>query len=1270
MTDWKIGHILNVKINKRIFLKVERIEEKKTNNNLNIKNFKFKVNIKSINKENTDLILDGKNIDYVREALIEIFQNVKKTFKRNEGPAYIQVNLSFDGLKKLYLKSGIVPLFDKHSKNVVFWLINQLDQVEQSSENLVFTKNFVVDFIVVKTKQPKGKFNIITTNNYKSKFSKLTFLSLSQIKLNIFFMNLLKEGLVDMKLLFDEFYIDEISNCQLISIYFGVLYHDNQCDMKKTITFIKKNFNNVLEFEKKFISDYKLLSREYLQKQKLTYVLSHISKLIKKDILIFLQKNEFTRKLIFTTSLFKDSLPIKLLLSDDHIRFIYDQCNLQEKNKTFCDFCLKSFQNIKLHKCKRKKCINCNLYLKCITTDVKENICASDSVKDINVQCLHCKKLITNKECFQRHQLLSVTMCKRIQFCIKCNNYYTHREVHLCGEFFCPKCFTTHPKQIFCAVKQKKKKIISNKVFICDISFQGENIESITLTEFHEKDELTVYRFIKKDLFYSKSIISKNNLVEIKTDRIDFSASLNIENVLQELEILNCCPLILLETRSLRKLIWSLDISHFKICSRDKVIYKLIGKYYSIYSIESYVDIDKVYICKLLNIQVCPLYLIPLPNDVRTCLNNNINNVEIQHYLKNYKNSDIDMFEYIMGYTKEIKRINSLSLSEYDRNCSINTLIVFQKALDATNSFVQDLTRKMNTMLSKQEQELNTLFSFKSFSSCVFTIFLSCLEKQKIPTLPSCYPGNIKNTSKYEISFCNILNIYHSSKYKNHTIKSYVNNDGRQYQKGVYTCDWYCKECKTAIFIEGSFKYVCNTHGNKGTDKIKKRKIECLAKRGKRKRKNFISNARKEIKNVIVVGQCCIEQDEYNFDFVSSNLYYKNFGKDVLEEIKNYEKSDYDRMNYQRCMQPPITVFLKKEFKSNGISKASKFDIDSAYLSVLTHDSFELPTSNIPNKILVNNDANKFFHNLNTNCNDFAMVQGFVISDKKYTLPFLPIRSEANGINYSHCYECKIENDCKHTDKKRGFYTQGYLRDFLYIKSMGYNVRVNQLIYFPSKHNEDLHLLASELMLYRKDECKFVRKISKQAALIGLGRFALNVGKSVSLSNNEILETNQELCLAIEKNEIESIDVLKNYVVSHKKQKISNYENAKISSKLNCSSLLFGSVSNYVRLELFRIYRYIQDNFKNTYILRLDTDSLMIAFEDISESLKFNEYMKTSKFKYKIEVENIKLLINNGRKSYYYRTDEKQFLKVTGLSISVYERNNVLHCDKFKFKPA
>ena len=47
MTDWKIGQILNVRINNNFLLNVERIEEKKINKRLNIKNFKFKVNIDS-----------------------------------------------------------------------------------------------------------------------------------------------------------------------------------------------------------------------------------------------------------------------------------------------------------------------------------------------------------------------------------------------------------------------------------------------------------------------------------------------------------------------------------------------------------------------------------------------------------------------------------------------------------------------------------------------------------------------------------------------------------------------------------------------------------------------------------------------------------------------------------------------------------------------------------------------------------------------------------------------------------------------------------------------------------------------------------------------------------------------------------------------------------------------------------------------------------------------------------------------------------------------
>ena len=80
MTDWKIGQILNVRINNNFLLNVERIEEKKINKRLNIKNFKFKVNIDSRKNKENNLILNDTNIDYVREGLINIFENVKKSF--------------------------------------------------------------------------------------------------------------------------------------------------------------------------------------------------------------------------------------------------------------------------------------------------------------------------------------------------------------------------------------------------------------------------------------------------------------------------------------------------------------------------------------------------------------------------------------------------------------------------------------------------------------------------------------------------------------------------------------------------------------------------------------------------------------------------------------------------------------------------------------------------------------------------------------------------------------------------------------------------------------------------------------------------------------------------------------------------------------------------------------------------------------------------------------------------------------------------------------
>lgn len=194
------------------------------------------------------------------------------------------------------------------------------------------------------------------------------------------------------------------------------------------------------------------------------------------------------------------------------------------------------------------------------------------------------------------------------------------------------------------------------------------------------------------------------------------------------------------------------------------------------------------------------------------------------------------------------------------------------------------------------------------------------------------------------------------------------------------------------------------------------------------------------------------------------------------------------------------------------------------------------------------------------------------------------------GLIYSNCAKCENSIKCVHTEKERGFFTEGYVSDFLYMKNLGYSIKVTHLIYFDSKHNDELHYLAKELMSYRTDICPLTRKISKQAALIGLGRFALNIGKH-GINELSQIHDNQQLCLKIENNKIDSLDFLNKFALCQVKKKIINCENAIQSSRMNCCSLLFGTVSNSVRREMYNIYRFVNNYRPSIELLRIDTDS-------------------------------------------------------------------------------
>ena len=222
MNKWKIGENQTLVTNNKFNLSAKRVEPKVISKQFNSKIYKFKIDLTVKQYNDNQLQLNDANIDLLKDGLEHIFNNLKSSYKKRDGPFYIQMNLSFDGLKKEFLKSGIVDLFGNvNSKNIVYWVINQLDQVNQSSDNLIFSNNLFIDFILVKTVKPKGnsiqclRFGIVS--NYALSIYKLV----DKFNTNYFFNNEIKKGFVDMSIYFKNSLIDESYNCVLISIYFG-----------------------------------------------------------------------------------------------------------------------------------------------------------------------------------------------------------------------------------------------------------------------------------------------------------------------------------------------------------------------------------------------------------------------------------------------------------------------------------------------------------------------------------------------------------------------------------------------------------------------------------------------------------------------------------------------------------------------------------------------------------------------------------------------------------------------------------------------------------------------------------------------------------------------------------------------------------------------------------------------------------------------------------------------------------------------------------------
>ena len=156
--------------------------------------------------------------------------------------------------------------------------------------------------------------------------------------------------------------------------------------------------------------------------------------------------------------------------------------------------------------------------------------------------------------------------------------------------------------------------------------------------------------------------------------------------------------------------------------------------------------------------------------------------------------------------------------------------------------------------------------------------------------------------------------------------------------------------------------------------------------------------------------------------------------------------------------------------------------------------------------------------------------------------------------------------NCKHSENERGYFVETYLTDALYYKkNMLGELWIVQIIYFESKHNEELSYLSNLLIRFRKTKNGLEKLFAKQIALSANGHFAFNVDKHCN-TKNVVINNYPELAFNLESNKMQNIDFYENVIIARKYDKLSTYHNSVLSTRLNCSSLLFGQVNNKKRI--------------------------------------------------------------------------------------------------------
>ena len=353
---------------------------------------------------------------------------------------------------------------------------------------------------------------------------------------------------------------------------------------------------------------------------------------------------------------------------------------------------------------------------------------------------------------------------------------------------------------------------------------------------------------------------------------------------------------------------------------------------------------------------------------------------------------------------------------------------------------------------------------------------------------------------------------------------SNVNNDGNQWSTGRLSLDFFCKTCRIGVNVSGLFKFICPTHKVILTNSRIFDSQKVLHKRTQFK-KNLVLNCG-YVDEIIEIGSCCIQKNDYPTELKRNTfLYSENMGQKVKENILQFEKDKYTKINWQDGIQSAFTVNLNNSpYPIDASYTITKFDINFAYIQSLFKKDILLPFGN--KKCLVFEEANTEFYKLMGRQDIFGIVK-FKISYPDNLLPFFPSRTKW-GMRYSVCRQClsgkKHKNDnnkiiftCEHNHgfHQRAFIQTSYLSDlYWYIEKIQLdksNIEILNIEYYNAVKSQKLMEFGKQIYNMKKFETNLFEKTFLKASLLGgLGRFALNLTQENGRTRQ--IESVDEIC--------------------------------------------------------------------------------------------------------------------------------------------------------------